>query len=63
VPLANAVDIVAADVYVTDVRKFNDMNDGCRPFFTADPPVRATLGVSRLAGESALVEIMLTAVK
>jgi 2-iminobutanoate/2-iminopropanoate deaminase len=56
-------DIVAADVYVTDVQKFNDMNDGYRPFFTADPPVRATLGVSRLAGESALVEIMVTAVK
>jgi enamine deaminase RidA (YjgF/YER057c/UK114 family) len=50
-------------VYVTDVQKFNDMNDGYRSFFTADPPVRATLGVSRLAGESALVEVMVTAVK
>ncbi len=56
-------DIVAADVYVTDVQKFNDMNDGYRPFFASDPPVRATLGVRRLAGESALVEIMVTAVK
>jgi 2-iminobutanoate/2-iminopropanoate deaminase len=56
-------DIVASDVYVTDVQKFNDMNDGYRPVFPADPPVRATLGVTRLAGESALVEVMVTAVK
>jgi len=56
-------DVVAADVYVTDVAKFSDMNEGYRPFFPTDPPVRATLGVTRLAGESALVEIMLTAVK
>jgi 2-iminobutanoate/2-iminopropanoate deaminase len=56
-------DIVASDVYVTDVQKFNDMNDGYRPIFPTDPPVRATLGVTRLAGESALVEIMVTAVK
>jgi 2-iminobutanoate/2-iminopropanoate deaminase len=56
-------DVVAADVYVTDVQKFTDMNDGYRPFFSTDPPVRATLGVGRLAGESALVEVMLTAVK
>jgi len=56
-------DVVAADVYVTDVQKFNDMNEGYRPFFPTDPPVRATLGVGRLAGESALAEIMVTAVK
>jgi 2-iminobutanoate/2-iminopropanoate deaminase len=56
-------DIVAADVYVTDVQKFNDMNEGYRPFFQTDPPVRATLGVTRLAGENALVEIMVTAVR
>jgi 2-iminobutanoate/2-iminopropanoate deaminase len=56
-------DVVASDVYVTDVQKFNDMNDGYRPVFPTDPPVRATLGVTRLAGESALVEVMVTAVK
>lgn len=56
-------DVVAADVYVADVQKFNDMNEGYRPFFTTDPPVRATVGVRRLANENALVEIMLTAVK
>ena len=56
-------DVVAADVYVTDVQKFNDMNEGYRPVFATDPPVRATLGVRRLAAEPALVEIMVTAVK
>jgi 2-iminobutanoate/2-iminopropanoate deaminase len=56
-------DIVSSDVYVTDVQKFNEMNEGYRPFFQTDPPVRATLGVTRLAGENALVEIMVTAVK
>jgi 2-iminobutanoate/2-iminopropanoate deaminase len=56
-------DIVSSEVLVTDVQKFNDMNDGYRPVFPADMPVRATLGISRLAGEGALVEIMVTAVK
>jgi enamine deaminase RidA (YjgF/YER057c/UK114 family) len=50
-------------VYVTDVQKFNAMNEGYRPVFATDPPVRATLGVRRLASEPALVEIMVTAVK
>ena len=56
-------DIVSSEVFITDVQKFNDMNDGYRPFFQTDPPVRATLGVTRLAGETALAEIMVTAVK
>jgi 2-iminobutanoate/2-iminopropanoate deaminase len=56
-------DIVASDVFVTDVQKFNEMNDGYRPVFQTDAPVRATLGITRLAGEGALVEIMVTAVK
>jgi 2-iminobutanoate/2-iminopropanoate deaminase len=56
-------DIVSSDVYVTDVTKFNDMNDGYRPFFPTDAPVRATVGIGRLAGQGAIVEIMVTAVK
>jgi 2-iminobutanoate/2-iminopropanoate deaminase len=56
-------DIVSSEVLVTDVAKFNDMNDGYRPQFQTDPPVRATVGISRLAGAGALVEIMVTAVK
>jgi 2-iminobutanoate/2-iminopropanoate deaminase len=56
-------DIVASDVYITDVQKFNDMNEAYRPFFQTDAPVRATIGVGRLAGRGALAEIMVTAVK
>jgi 2-iminobutanoate/2-iminopropanoate deaminase len=56
-------DIVSSEVLVTDIAKFNDMNDGYRPVFPTDAPVRATVGISRLAGAGALVEIMVTAVK
>ncbi len=56
-------DVVAADVFITDVTKFNEMNDGYRPFFPADPPVRATVGVDRFANTAVLMEIVLTAVK
>ena len=48
---------------MANIKKFADMNDGYRPFFPSDPPVRATLGVRRLANENALVEAMVTAVK
>ena len=56
-------DVVSADVDMTDIAKFGEMNEGYRPFFPTDPPVRATVGVGRLAGATALVEIMVTAVK
>jgi 2-iminobutanoate/2-iminopropanoate deaminase len=56
-------DIVSSEVYVTDVQKFNEMNDGYRPVFPTDAPTRTTFGVSKLAGGNALVEIMVTAVK
>jgi enamine deaminase RidA (YjgF/YER057c/UK114 family) len=39
------------------------MNDGYRPVFPTDPPVRATVGIGKLAGQNALVEVMVTAVK
>jgi enamine deaminase RidA (YjgF/YER057c/UK114 family) len=45
------------------VAKFNDMNEGYRPTFPADPPVRATIGVPALVRPTVLVEIALTAVK
>jgi len=56
-------DVVASDVFITDVGRFGNMNTGYRPRFQSDPPVRATVGVDRLAGQTALVEIMLMAVK
>ena len=39
------------------------MNEGYRPFFPTDPPVRATVGVDRFANTAVLMEIVLTAVK
>jgi 2-iminobutanoate/2-iminopropanoate deaminase len=56
-------DVVASDVFITDVAKFGEMNDGYRPVFPTDPPVRATMGVERFSNANALVEIMLTAVR
>ena len=56
-------DVVASDVYITDVSGFGDMNGQYAPRFATDPPVRATVGVDRLANPNALVEIMLMAVK
>ena len=47
-------DVVSADVFITDVTKFNEMNDGYRPFFPTDPPVRATVGVDRFANTAVL---------
>jgi enamine deaminase RidA (YjgF/YER057c/UK114 family) len=55
-------DIVASDVFVTDVQ--NSTRERRLPaFFQTDAPVGATLGIQRLAGAGALVEIMVTAVK
>jgi 2-iminobutanoate/2-iminopropanoate deaminase len=56
-------DVVAADVFLTDVARFNEMNDGYRPFFPTDPPARATVGADRFASLAVLMEITLTAVK
>jgi 2-iminobutanoate/2-iminopropanoate deaminase len=56
-------DVVASDVFITDVERFNEMNEAYRPVFPTDPPVRATVGVGKLANQNALVEIMVTAAK
>ena len=56
-------DVVSTEVLVTDVQKFNAMNDGYRPVFPLDPPARATVGVGRLASPTALVEITVLAAK
>lgn len=56
-------DVVSSDVFITDVAKFNDMNEGYRPFFPTDPPVRATVGVDRFANTAVLMEVVLTAVR
>ena len=56
-------DVVASDVYIADIRKFGEMNEAYRAIFPTDPPVRATLGVRRLANADALIEAMVMAVK
>jgi 2-iminobutanoate/2-iminopropanoate deaminase len=43
-------DVVQSTVYLTDFDEFPRMNAVYREFFPTDPPTRATVGVTRLAG-------------
>jgi 2-iminobutanoate/2-iminopropanoate deaminase len=54
--------VVEGIVYITDVTKFQAMNEGYREVFTKDFPARATVE-SGLVNPDGLVEIMFTAVK
>jgi 2-iminobutanoate/2-iminopropanoate deaminase len=52
-------DVVKATVYLRDFDEFGEMNDVYREFFPNDPPVRATVGVTRLASEFRIeIEVM-----
>jgi 2-iminobutanoate/2-iminopropanoate deaminase len=42
-------DVVRVTVYLVDFDEFEAMNAVYREFFPADPPARATVGVTRLA--------------
>ena len=42
-------DVVKATVYLRDFDEFGAMNAVYRQYFPADPPTRATVGVTRLA--------------
>jgi 2-iminobutanoate/2-iminopropanoate deaminase len=53
--------IVEGLVYMTDMSRFQEMNEAYRVRFPKDPPARATIGVG--LGGDAMVEIMFTAVK
>ncbi len=44
-------DVVKATVYLVDFDDFAAMNAVYREYFTAEPPTRATVGVTRLAGD------------
>jgi 2-iminobutanoate/2-iminopropanoate deaminase len=44
-------DAVKATVYLRNMDDFGAMNEVYREFFATEPPVRATVGVARLAGE------------
>jgi 2-iminobutanoate/2-iminopropanoate deaminase len=58
-------DVVATEVWLTDLSKFQDMNRGYRPYFLKDPPTRTTVQVATLPpdGKTALAEIALVAEK
>ena len=55
-------DVVDGIVYITDISKFDAMNEGYRTIFTKDFPARATVGTG-LVGADGLVEIMFVASK
>ena len=55
-------DVVQCTVYLTDFDEFARMNAVYREFFPTDPPTRATVGVTRLAGTSR-VEIVCIATR
>jgi 2-iminobutanoate/2-iminopropanoate deaminase len=44
-------DVVKCTVYLTDMDDFAAMNEVYRSVFTEDRPVRATVGVARLASD------------
>ena len=43
-------DVVKATVYLVDFDEFAAMNAVYRTYFPSEPPTRATVGVTRLAG-------------
>jgi len=54
-------DVVAVQVYLTDMGLFQKMNDVYLTYFKSDRPSRTTLAVSKLAVPEAHVEITVTA--
>ena len=55
-------DVVRCTVFLVDMDDFAAMNEVYREYFPTDPPVRATVGVSALAGRYK-VEIDVTAAR
>ena len=55
-------DVVAVNVYLTDMELFNRMNGVYTTFFKEPRPVRTTVGVAKLVGTSR-IEITVTARK
>jgi len=54
-------DVVAVQVYLTDMNLFQKMNDIYLTYFKTDRPTRTTLGITKLAVPEAHVEITVTA--
>lgn len=59
----NFSDVVAVQVYLTDMDLFQRMNTVYMEVFKEPRPTRTTLGVSKLAGAGAHIEITVTARK
>jgi 2-iminobutanoate/2-iminopropanoate deaminase len=55
-------DVVRCTVYLRDMADFGAMNEAYRGYFPSNPPVRATVGVTALAGDFR-VEIDVTAAR
>ena len=53
--------VLKSTVYMTDVSKFNEMNEVYRSYFPVDPPARTTIGVAALALPGLQIEIELVA--
>jgi len=56
-------DVVAVTVYLTDMDLFQRMNEAYTTIFKDPRPTRTTIGVTRLAGAGAHIEITVTARK
>jgi len=54
-------DVVAVQVYLTDMNLFSKMNGIYITYFKADRPARTTLGITKLAVPEAHIEITVTA--
>ena len=54
-------DVVAVQVYLTDMTLFQKMNDVYLTYFKTDRPTRTTLGITKLAVPEAHIEITVTA--
>ena len=57
----NYADVVAVQVYLTDMNLFPKMNAIYTTYFKADRPARTTLGITKLAVPEAHIEITVTA--
>ena len=57
-------DVVASEVWMTNVSQFNAMHEAYRTIFPIDPPARIKMvGVESLGTPTSLIEIALIAVK
>ena len=50
-------DVVKVNAYLTDLANFKDFNEIYREYFSADFPVRTTIGASALPGNNTMVEM------